>query len=780
YAGQRDFCVGTSISGRHQVELEPLVGLFSNTIVLRADLSGAPTFRELVRRTRATALEAFGHQDIPFEQLLTELQVERDLSRSPIFDVMFTVQNFTTGGGFAPEGLAVTQFEAGIEQAKYDLAVELWTTGDALSAQFNYNTDLYDGVTAERMAGHYRRLLRAAVAAPDTPMAALPLLSSAERERLLVEWNDTGCPLPDDSPVSAAVEEQARSRPDAVAVVAGDRAYSYAELVAAGREVAARLRAAGVGQGDLVGLCAPRSFAAVAGMLGVWLARAAYVPLDVSHPEERLRFLTGDCGARVLLTVDGLRDRLGWFAGDVLTLDDPSGPSGPDGPPPAPDPTPEQAAGTGADLAYVIYTSGSTGIPKGVAVEHRSVRNLLDSMRGILDAGPDDVWLGLTSLSFDISTLELMLPLCTGGRTVLVPDRDVADGRALATLVRGHGVTHVQATPSSWQLLVEADFTAPAVVALSGGETLPAPLAAEICGRVKRLYNVYGPTETTIWSTVAEIPDGAGTAPIGRPLGNTRCYVLDESGNPVPVGVPGELLIGGAGLARGYPGRPGLTAQRFAPDPYGPPGARLYRTGDRVRWRADGQLEHIGRWDNQVKLRGHRIELGEIESVLIALPDVARAAVVVREDVPGDRKLVGYLAAAGGEPDVERLRRDLAARLPSHLVPSALVLLDALPTTPNGKLDRSALPAPARDRDVPRRDTCDPVAEAVARIWCEVLGLDHVGPDEDLFDLGGHSLTITQIAARIRDRLGADVPLHVFYDESTVSAIAAAVRRIRR
>ncbi|MGH3656515.1 MAG: non-ribosomal peptide synthetase, partial [Micromonosporaceae bacterium] len=509
---------------------------------------------------------------------------------------------------------------------------------------------------------------------------------------------------------------------------------------------------------------------------------------DPDHPEERQRLVTLDSGARVLLTTTGLRDRLGWFAGSVVDLDDRSGPVPATGSVPVAGSAPAArlapangpVRGTGGDVAYQIYTSGSTGVPKGVAVEHRSVRNLLDSMRGILDAGPDDVWLGLTSLSFDISTLELMLPLGTGGRVVLVPDQDVNDGWALAALVRGHGVTHVQATPSSWQLLVEAEFTAPGVVALSGGEALPAPLAREIRGRVKRLYNVYGPTETTIWSTLAELSGEAGAVSIGRPLGNTRCYVLDEAGDPSPVGVPGELLIGGAGLARGYPGRPGLTAQRFVPDPYGPRGGRLYRTGDRVRWQPDGMLTFLGRTDGQVKLRGHRIELGEIESVLLAMPDVARAAVVVREDVPGDRKLVGYLTpAAVASPDAAQLRRDLAARLPAHMVPSALVVLETLPRTPNGKLDRVALPAPSRERPVPRGDTGDPVAEAVSRIWCEVLGLEQVGLDEDLFDLGGHSLTITQIAARIRDRLGADVPLHVFYDESTVSAIAAAVRRIR-
>ncbi|WP_436499014.1 non-ribosomal peptide synthetase [Actinokineospora sp. HUAS TT18] len=756
YSGQRDFCVGSSISGRQQVELESVVGLFSNTIVLRADLTGAPTFQELLKRTRATALGAFSNQDIPFERLLTDLGVERDLSRSPVFDVMFTVQNFATGSGFAPAGLDVTPFDAGIRQAKYDLAVEVWATDAGPTVQLNYNTDLYDAETADRLLGHFHTVLRAAAADPETPVAALPLMDDAEWAQV-GRWNTTDRPQADSGSVATAIAARALRDPDAVAVVSAGHSHTYRDLLGAAADIALRLTAAGVARSDLVALHAPRSFEALAAILGIWTVGAGYVPLDADHPAERLAFVTRDCGARVAVSAGPMT----WFDGTVVSLDNLGHAE-----------HPGVVAGA-RDVAYQMYTSGSTGLPKGVAVEHRSVMNLLGAMWDQVGAEPGDRWLGLTSLSFDISVLELMLPLVSGGRVVLA-DVDAADGRALLRLINAEGVTHVQATPSGWQPILAEDFTAPLVVALCGGEALSLPQARDLRGRVKQLHNVYGPTETTIWSTSAELPDVVDAVTIGTPLANTRCYVVADDLAPLPVGVPGELVIGGEGVARGYPGRPGLTATRFVPDPFGPPGGRLYRTGDRVRRRADGAIEYIGRWDNQVKLRGHRIELGEIEAVLAALPGVTRAAVVVREDNPGDPRLVGYVV--GG--DVDTLRQDLAAKLPAHMVPSALVALDRLPLTPNGKLDRAALPAPVRAPVEAAPRESDPVTDTVAAIWCEVLNLDAVSLDDDLFDLGGHSLTITQIAVRIRGRLGVDVPLHVFYDESTVAAIADTVKRM--
>jgi amino acid adenylation domain-containing protein len=431
------------------------------------------------------------------------------------------------------------------------------------------------------------------------------------------------------------------------------------------------------------------------------------------------------------------------------------------------------------DLAYVISTSGSTGRPKGVEVEHGALANLLHAMGGLLGAGPDHAWLAVTSPSFDISALELLLPLTAGGRVVLAEDGATRDPEALVRLVRARGVTHVQATPSLWRLLLEAGFDEPGVVGLCGGEALPAALARELRPRVARLLNGYGPTETTLYSTVWEVPAEVASVSIGRPIDRTRVAVLDERLDLVPAGLEGELCIGGAGVARGYRGRPSLTAERFVADPHGPPGARLYRTGDRVRWRPDGQLEFLGRADGQVKVRGHRVELGEIEAALLDHASVSQAAAVLRQgepDEPGEPRLVAYVVARGGRPDAAEVHAHLARTLPDAMLPSAIVVLERLPLTVGGKLDRGALPEPPRPRVEPVAPAAwSEVARGVRDICCEVMKLDDIQPDESLFDLGGHSLTMTMIASRIRKRLRRELPLHVFYDEPTIAGIVQAL-----
>ncbi|MFD0262357.1 amino acid adenylation domain-containing protein [Kitasatospora indigofera] len=629
---------------------------------------------------------------------------------------------------------------------------------------------------ARRIARHYATLLAGAIAAPETSLGDLPLLD-AEEHRLVTEaFNATEQPYPADRTVLDLVREQAAATPDAVALSAGPDRVGYRELISRADRLAAGLRAAGAGPGTLVALHLHRTADLPVALLAVLATGAAYLPLDPGYPQPRLAAILADSGAALLLADQDPAPGLAAVAPAVLRLDAAlaagaaaaatTGPATP-------------AAGP-ADTAYVLYTSGSTGRPKGVAVGHRALVNLLHSFAGRLGSGPQDVWLGLTSLSFDISALEIYLPLITGGRLVLAPDGLAVDGAGLLDLIRREGVTHAQATPSGWRVLLSAGPGRTGLVALAGGEALPLPLARELRAVVGRLFNVYGPTETTIWSTCAEIPAGPTAVTIGRPIANTRAQVVDSALRPVPVGVPGELLLGGDGVAEGYLGRPELTAERFVEDPYGPPGARRYRTGDLAAWTADGELDFLGRADNQVKIRGHRIELGEIEARLLEHPAVAEAAVAVRPDPAGEPRLAGYLVTTGAPgPTAAELREHLLGTLPAAMVPQVFVPLPAMPLTPNGKLDRRALPEPPPEAPAApqgRPAPADELQEQLCGIWAEVLGLPEVGPEDDLFDLGGHSLTIIQISARIRQALGIEVDFDLFFDTPTVAGIADAVR----
>ncbi|MFF2780335.1 amino acid adenylation domain-containing protein, partial [Streptomyces sp. NPDC058052] len=620
-----------------------------------------------------------------------------------------------------------------------------------------------------RIVGHWTRLLDGALADLTTPLGDLPLLDEDElRDQLAA-----AAPRPDLAArtVPALLAAQAEKRPDEVAVVADGEHVTYAELARRVAHAAAALARHGAGPGTLVGIGLPRGLDQLVAVLGTLAAGAAHLPLDPAYPAERLAFVRADAALSLRVT-HAPED-----AGDLTPADlaPPAGAAVPSLP--LPDPSLP---------AYVLYTSGSTGLPKGVEVPHSALANVLGSLAERLGSRPEDRWLGLTSLSFDISAVELLLPLTTGGRVVLVPENAHRDGPALLDLIRREGVTHVQATPSGWRLLLDAglDGTLPVRTALTGGEALPAPLAARLTAAAERLVNVYGPTETTIWSTLAEpalTPEGSVS--LGSPLANTRVQVLDSGARPVPYGVVGELYLGGAGVAHGYRGRPGLTATRFLPDPYGPPGSRMYRTGDLVRRGAGGALEFLGRSDSQVKLRGHRIELGEIEARLARHPAVAQAAAVLHGPET-DRRLTAYVVPSGAVPHADALRAFLAGSLPAAVLPAAYVVLDAFPLTPNGKLDRAALPEPETVRPEPvaappADEALDPIGAAVLAIWREVLELDDLTPDEDLFDLGGHSLIITAIAARIHERLGAVVPLDVFFDTPTARDVADVVRALR-
>ncbi|MEW1889188.1 amino acid adenylation domain-containing protein [Streptomyces sp. IBSBF 3010] len=778
FSGQRDFAVGSPVAGRTEPELEDLVGMFVNVIALPARLEGDPSFAELLRRTRETCLDAYAHQELPFAQLVSELKVARDVSRPPVFQAVLAVQNYATQrDAAAAGGLSAEPFGVRASGTRFDLELFLQEWPDGLHGSFNFNTDLFDPADIGRLADHLGRILRSVAAAPETPLSGLAGPTPEERDTETERYNDTAV---DRTPttLTALVAEQIARTPDAVAVaVEGRPALTYRQLDERADRIAARLAAEGIGPGGLVAICSERSPELVAGLLGILRTGAAYAPLEPGYPAERLAFLLADSDAPVLLTQRGLPTPHGCTA-QIMLLDDPEEPPrsrrGPAGP------TPD-------DPAYLIYTSGSTGRPKGVPNTHRAIANRLQWMQDTYRLGHDDAVLQKTPVGFDVSVWEFFWPLTTGARIVLAKPGGQKDAGYLLDLIATAGVTVAHFVPAMLTVFlaeegVERCTTLRRVI--SSGEALPPDTARELTGRLPHcaLANLYGPTEAAVDVSSWECAGPLETVPIGRPIDNTRLYVLDAALRPVPPGAPGELHIGGTAVALGYHRRPGGTAARFVPDPYGPPGSRLYRTGDLARRLPDGTLQHLGRVDAQIKLRGLRIEPGETEAALRAQPHVADAAVVLREDRPGDQRLVGYVVPAGpDEPDPARLRTALKRVLPEHQVPSVVAVVPALPLTPNGKLDRRALPAPQLRRSTGATRPATEVERLLAGIWGEVLGLTEVGTDEDFFDIGGHSLLATQVVARARARLaeaGArPVSVMDLFTHRTVRDLAAVASR---
>ncbi|MDP2389083.1 MAG: non-ribosomal peptide synthetase, partial [Acidobacteriota bacterium] len=608
----------------------------------------------------------------------------------------------------------------------------------------------------------------------DAPLQALTPLDAATRRTLLADWNATAADYPRDRRVNDLIRAQVARTPDAVAVRSGSVSLTYRALETRALQIAAALRRRGVGAGAIVGLCVQRGPDLLPALLGALEAGAAYVPLDLSFPAERLAFMLENSGAALVLTErgvpEGLRQRLGVTVPVMLLEDIAADLAGP---------VPSGPLPTANDLMYVLYTSGSTGQPKGVMVQHRSVVNFLCGLQMLPGMAPSDVMLGLTTLSFDIAVLELFFPLIVGASIVLVNDTDALDAHRVIRHLEG--VTVIQATPSRYRLLLDAGWQgAPGLVAISGGEALPRDLSLAILQRCRRLWNMYAPTETTVYSIGIEVGRDEGAVPIGRPLANARAYVLDDSLEPVPIGAIGELFIGGDGVAVGYRGNPQLTAERFLPDPFAAtPGARMYRTSDRARWRPDGTLEYLGRLDHQVKIRGYRVELGEIESVLATHPAVLRAAVIIREDRPGDLRLIAYYAIRDGAVIEEpALREHLQARLPAYMLPAHYVCLATIPLTPNGKVDTKALPAPALDRVSPEAAAPgSPVERELAAVFAEVLGLAAVPSDESFFNLGGHSLLLLNVQGHITERLGVEIEMVEFFRHPAIRDLAQLVER---
>jgi amino acid adenylation domain-containing protein len=777
YSGQTDVSLGAAVAGRNRTELEGLIGFFVNTLVLRTDLSGNPAFRELLGRVRDVTLGAYAHQDLPFEKLVEELHPRRSLSHSPLFQVMLVLQNAPRSHIDLPD-LEIEAFDVHNGTSKFDLTLSLTETTQGLRGDLEYNTDLFRDATITRLLEHLSVLLRGIVADPACRIGELPLLTEAERRQVLVDWNATQTDYPRESCVHQLFEEQAARTPEAVAVVCDDRQLTYRELNTRANQLAHHLVGLGVGPETLVGICLDRSAGLVIGLLAILKAGGAYLPLDPSFPEDRLRYMLEDSRAPVVLTEPRLQSRLGTFGGKFVFVDQdheaPLEPSAPFRPEP----------GSADDLMYVIYTSGSTGRPKGVQIEHRAMMNFLSSMQQTPGISADDVVLAMTTLSFDIAGLEIFLPLVSGARLVLIDRETARNGQLLANVLERHGVTLLQGTPATYRLLLQSGWQGnDQLKILVGGEALDRELAAELGRDANSLWNMYGPTETTIWSTVWNVkPDTPVT--IGRPIANTQAYILDGERHPVPAGVAGELYLGGEGLARGYLNQPALTAERFIPNPFAgdADGSRLYRTGDLCRYLPDGNIEYLGRLDQQVKIRGFRIELGEIEATLARMPGWRQCAVIAREDVPGDRRLVAY-----GVPDdpsapplIGNVRDFLARTLPDYMLPAALVVLDALPVSPNGKVDRRALPAPGGDRPRMQQTAIPPrtaTEAALAEIWREVLTLDQVGIDDNFFELGGHSLLAVRLFSRIESALGRKLPLHALFQGGTIANLATLIEQ---
>jgi amino acid adenylation domain-containing protein len=631
----------------------------------------------------------------------------------------------------------------------------------------------FEAATIRRLEGHLQVLLAGIVADPGRRICELPLLTETERRQVLVEWNQTGSRFPDDECIHELFEAQVARTPEAVAVVCGNEQLTYRELNTRANQFAHYLRHRGVRPETLVGICIDRSSAMMIGLLGILKAGGAYLPLDPAYPRERLAFLLDDSRASLVLTQLQWLDLLPADRARIVVLDEVHSAVAQE---PAENPS---CDATGENLAYVIYTSGSTGLPKGVQVPHRAVVNFLHSMSVEPGLGEQEVLLAVTTLSFDISVLELFLPLTVGARVVIVSREVATDGASLGAEVEAAQVTVMQATPATWQLLKESGWQGSRhLKILCGGEALTSDLADHLLEMGASVWNLYGPTETTVFSTAYHVKSRRTPVSIGGPIANTEVYVLNAARQTVPIGVPGELYIGGAGLARGYLNRPELTAEKFVADPFSNrPGARLYRTGDQVRWRADGNLEFLGRLDHQVKLRGFRIEPVEIETALTGQPHVTQSVVLVREDRPGDQRLVAYvvLRESATEQTVSGLRQSLREKLPEYMVPSAFVILDALPLTPNGKVDRKALPVPEVNHLEPAQACVAPrtcVEEQLATIWREVLGVDRIGIRDNFFERGGHSLLATRLASHIRRQFGLEIPLIAIFEAPTIERLS--------
>ncbi|WP_375497255.1 amino acid adenylation domain-containing protein [uncultured Nostoc sp.] len=768
YTGKEDIVIGSAIANRNRTEIEGLIGFFVNTLVLRTNLAGNPSFEELLKRVREVALGAYAHQDLPFELLVEQLQPQRDLSYTPLFQVMFVLQNAPMSALELP-GLTLTPLESSSDSAKFDLTLQMTETEEGLAGSLEYNTDLFQESTIHRMAGHLQTLLEGIVANPQQRLSELPLLSESERHQLLVEWNDTQVNYPQDQCIHQLFEAQVERTPDSIAVVFEDQQLTYGELNTKANQLAHYLQTLGVKPEVLVGICVERSLLMAIGLLAILKAGGAYIPLDHSYPQERIAFILEDTQAPVLLTQESLLEAMPQHKAKVVCLD-----------------TDWQTIAqqtqenllslvNSQNLAYIIYTSGSTGRPKGVMIQHANTVAMLDwanktfameAMQGVLAS---------TSICFDLSVFEIFVPLCCGGKVILIENALLLPTSSVAL-----DVTLINTVPSVISQLLKTDSIPASVQIVNvAGEPLHNKLVQQLYQQdnIQKVFNLYGPSEDTTYSTFACIhKDTSSTPPIGRPIYNTQIYLLDQNLQPVPVGVAGMLYIGGAGLARGYLNKAELTAEKFIPNPYANlPGERLYKTGDQARYLPNGEIEYIGRVDYQVKVRGFRIELLEIEAVIIQHPTVQEAVVVVNFSQADSQQIVAYIV-----PQIEQtltiseLRGFLESKLPSYMVPAAFVILSALPLTPNGKVDRKALPTPdtARPEDKELVAPRNYIEAKLTEIWAGVLGVDKVGIFDNFFELGGDSILGIVVITRA-NQAGLKLGVKQLFQAQTVAGLAS-------
>jgi amino acid adenylation domain-containing protein len=773
YTRQDDIVVGSDIPGREEIGARESMQHFATAVAIRTDMSGDPGFRQLLRRVSDAASDAREHQNVPWERLVEAVQPDGDASHHPLFQALFSWED----SEFHLKSGEIVGSGSDGSALKVDLQLQMREQPDGLETYFTYSTDLFDADTIVRMAGHLRKLLEGIVANPDEHISRLPLLTDAERHQLVVEWNDTGMEYARDRCVHHLFEAQAARTPNATAVVFGHESLTYAELDRRANQLARHLIKLGAVADGLVGICVERSLEMVVGLLGIMKAGSAYVPLDPAYPRDRIAFMLENAEVPLLLTQAQLAENLPKGASKVVLLDS-------DWPeiatqsqePPALTLDPE-------NRAYVIYTSGSTGKPKGVEIRHCAVVNFLTTMAERPGMTAGDRLLAVTTLSFDIAGLEIYLPLTRGASLEIVSREVASDGNRLLAKLAGSGATVMQATPATWRMLLEAGWTGdPRLRILIGGEAVSRKLADQLLERSGSVWNVYGPTETTIWSTISKLEAGQGAVTIGRPIGNTEILILDKVLQPVPIGVAGELHIGGDGLARGYLKRPELTAEKFIAHPLSSdPKARLYKTGDLVRYLPNGNIEFLGRIDHQVKIRGFRIELGEIETVLRQHPSISDTVVVAREDTPGDKRVVAYLVAThDAAPTTAELRAFLKEKLPEYMLPSVFVTLKSMPLTPNGKVDRRALPVPDRADLAPTGAFLAPrdeVESKLVKIWEDVLSARPIGVRDNYFELGGHSLVAVRLMNRIEQDFGKTLPIAILLQAPTIEQLAAILRQ---
>lgn len=767
YSGQGDIIVGGVTDMRRRPELEQVVGYFLNSVALRTRPSGALSFRDYLADVQSAVVEALDASDVPFDRVVREVAPRRAGARHPLFQVLFSIE---PPAPLFAEGWALTQMDVTVGAAKFDLYLELDEQNERLIGRFLYSTDLFEPSTIRRMVGHWTTLLAGAVEAPQARLCDLPLLMPEERRDILIERNKTEQDYPR-TVLHAWFEAQARRKPDAIAVECDGKAWCYGELLRRAACLAARLRRAGAGRGRLIAIATERSLEMIAGLLAISKTGAAYLPLDRDLPAARLASLMEEGRPDLVLADRSTLAKLPRTEVPIILCDE-------TGDAEISDDFPVEAVGPD-DLAYVLYTSGSTGRPKGVEIRHRSLANLLAAMQREIAFGADDSFLAVTTLSFDIAALELFLPLMSGGRLVIARSEEAVDPSRLASLIERSRCTAMQATPATWRALVACGWPGkPGLKLLCGGEALPSDLAASLLGRGARLLNLYGPTETTIWSLCHAVRPHDDPVPIGRPLANTHVYILDANGAPVPDLVAGELAIGGEGLARCYRNDSELTLQKFCVVPAAG-GERLYRTGDLARYRPDGAIEFLGRTDNQVKIRGFRVAIEEVESAIAAYPTIAAVAVRAMPDTTGESSLTAYLVGDRfGEEDVPRLRSFLHERMPDYMVPSRYMLLPALPLTPSGKVDRKRLPLPPAAKSSGAIEPRDALEEKLAEIWREALGRPQIGIEDNFFDLGGHSLMAAVVVAKIQSALGRELPLVALFRSPTVASLAETLRAV--